>query len=401
MLQKMQKARQFTVEELVADLVDTSKSTSIGAAESLINGCKDLGMSPKDFLRFSVNPLKGDFAKSLNGDHGMDGYEMALAYLNLPVKNDVANGVLLKAAENTFKTYEGVRALFPSVLDDIVQWKMKFVNSTTVADMVSQTRTIDAKELISTVIEDAAADYAVATVSEGARIPVHTIKAAEQTVAIYKHGAGYEFTYEVARRMNIELFIPYLARLQRKLEESKVTAMTSILVNGDNSGYTDHGATPTWDQETDGGFAADQGLLYKGFLKFLSYAHQQGKMIDTVAGNYAAFYEWNNLFLPVTSGIGGNPEAMKQAGAGPTMSPGKGVYDNPIKFVLAPDMADNTLQGFVKGETLEELVESNSAIEESEASIRTQKVTVVRTENSGGRLVFGDTRLSMTWDEED
>jgi hypothetical protein len=63
-----------------------------------------------------------------------------------------------------------------------------------------------------------------------------------------------------------------------------------------------------------------------------------------------------------------------------------------ITPVLSSAMPANKLLGFSKGDTLEELVEAGSNIQETERAILSQTMTMVRTENTGYRLVYGDTR---------
>jgi hypothetical protein len=68
------------------------------------------------------------------------------------------------------------------------------------------------------------------------------------------------------------------------------------------------------------------------------------------------------------------------------------ILSGTVNFVLSSAVPANKLIGITKAITLEELVENGSKIEESERSIRNQKVTFVSTENSGFKLTFGDTR---------
>ena len=71
--------------------------------------------------------------------------------------------------------------------------------------------------------------------------------------------------------------------------------------------------------------------------------------------------------------------------------------DNPrfnfnVHFALSSTAPAQKLIGFVKNETVEELVENGSDIEESVRSIETQSVKYVKTTNRGYRLPFSDTR---------
>src|SRR5690606_22127980 len=89
-------------------------------------------------------------------------------------------------------------------------------------------------ELISTVVDDKAEDYqTVAAVAELGRFPVKTIRLSEQSVRFYKHGGGYRYSYEFDRRASIETLVPYVNRMDREKEMSKVRAATHILINGD------------------------------------------------------------------------------------------------------------------------------------------------------------------------
>jgi hypothetical protein len=63
-----------------------------------------------------------------------------------------------------------------------------------------------------------------------------------------------------------------------------------------------------------------------------------------------------------------------------------------INFALSSTAAATTLIGYSKGDTVEELIEAGSLISESETAIQNQSVTYVRTENTGYRLPFADTR---------
>ena len=47
---------------------------------------------------------------------------------------------------------------------------------------------------------------------------------------------------------------------------------------------------------------------------------------------------------------------------------------------------------------MEQLIEANSHIEDSERAINNQVITYILTENAGFRLVFGDTRSVLNCD---
>jgi hypothetical protein len=133
---------------------DKNASTSLRAGENLVRLAKESGLSIDNYLRLAVDPNAGQFK-----DSKMDGYECALAYLDLPVRDDFSSGVLLQAAAETFNTFPGSRALFPPVIDNILQWKYRQDQIENVGAIVSQSRTISGNEMISYVVDDKAGDY--------------------------------------------------------------------------------------------------------------------------------------------------------------------------------------------------------------------------------------------------
>jgi len=63
-----------------------------------------------------------------------------------------------------------------------------------------------------------------------------------------------------------------------------------------------------------------------------------------------------------------------------------------VNFALSSTMTASQLLGMSKGDSLEELVEAGSTINESERAILNQSITYVKTLNAGYKLAFGDTR---------
>lgn len=377
--------------EVLKDLRAESGQVSRDAGMKLIADAKRHGIGVKDYLTLAIDHRKDDDAKRYEG---LNGFEAALLNLNLPIRNDYANGVTLQAASETFQTFPGVRALFPEVVDNIVRFQSAQAPMENVSSLIFGSRTINGTELISTIIKDTdlggSDTMGTFTVPELARIPIKTIRASQQSVAIYKHGSGYRTSYEFNRRASLDLLTPFANRVARELELSKVRGATDILVNGD--GVND--AAPVIKQVNttyyDSGNAGK--LQFKPFMKFLVDAAKAGRPVDTVVGDYSAFLEFVFLFTPV---LQVNSEWGAQAAAGRT--PGiavnlPGFSGVNLNFVLSSAAPAGKLICYTKSETLEELIEAGSNIAESEAAIQTQAITYVRTENSGFKLAFGDTR---------
>lgn len=380
---------------LLGDVAESQRT-----AEILLAEVKEYGISLQNFFRLAID--MSDEAAAEYRAAGMDGYEAVLAYLHLPVKNDLSNGIMLAQAGDTFKSYPGTRILFQPVIDEVLRFSTRQDQIERIDAIVGSSRTVSGIEMVSIVAESDEDAEGTWTIAEGANIPVRKIKTTEQAVKWWKHGSGYEFTYEFDRRASIDVLTPYAARIARRLELSKVRAATSILINGDGV----HGAAPVVYQEDlmkeieATAENTENKIDYAAFLKWLLSMAKKGTAIDTVLGNYDTYLMWMMLFTPTMSGNRSAAEAVATAG-GPNLSASIPGLFVPVKFAVSSAMPDKQLLGFIKAETLQELIEEGSQISESERYIRSQRVIFVKTETTGYKLIFGDTRSIYTTANKD
>lgn len=385
------KANAKSLSALLGGLKDSSKEKSKVAGLDLAQTAKEYDLSMDDFLRMAVD-LNADEEGKKYAAAGLDGYEAALAYLGMPLKNDFSKKIALAATNETFQTYPGTRVLFPQVVDNVLRFTTRQDQLENVAALVGNSRTINGVEMISVVAESDEDAEGTFLIAQGADIPVRSITTSEQAVQMYKHGSGYEMTYEFDRRASIDIMVPYVNRINRRLELSKVALATQILINGDGV----HKAAEVVYQEdmaTKAGVTNKEGkLLFEGLLAWLVDRAGNGAHapIDTVVGNYDMYLQWMLMFTPTLSNQS-QAEAMAKVG-GPTVTAALPGMFVPIKFALSSTVPAGTLIGFTKAETLEELVEAGSQISESERAVKNQKIVYVKTETTGYRLVFGDTR---------
>lgn len=374
--------------ETLASLRSEQSHDSAMAGRALIAEARDFGLNIRDFLDLAIDVPASTEAERYQTSNGfLSGYEAALASLNLPVKDDFQRGIVLEAASDTFQTFPGTRAMFPEVVDDLVRWKYRQEQLENAAAIVSQSRTINGVEMITTVVDDKESDYqVVAPVAELGRVPVKTIRTTQQSVGIFKHGGGYRVSYEFVRRARLDLLTPFQNRMARETERSKVWLATSVLINGDGV----NGAAPVVNQSTFDGATVDSKLHYRGLLGWFLARAKAGTPIDTVVGNWDAYLEWLLMFAIPTSDQNVT-EANKLARTGFQIG-GVPILTGVINFALSSAVPDGRLIGFSKGDTLEELIEAGSSIDESERAIQNQSITYVKTENAGYKLSFGDTR---------
>jgi hypothetical protein len=392
-LKRLSEIQRRPLEMVLANIQGTDADTSSRAGKQLVNEAKSYGLNLRDYLTLAVDVRASKDADRFRLPNGQvaSGYEAALAQLNLPIRNDFRHGVTLQAAADTFNSTPGARGLFPEVIDDMIQWQHRQDNLERVEGLLANSRTVSNTELLSRVVTDDSENLKTSTVAEGARIPVDSIETDERTIRFYKHGRGIKTTYEFERRVSLDILTPYARRIDRQLELSKVRAATNVLVNGDGLNV----AAPTkalsqFDADLSGGKTLKDN--YPALMKFLVKRAAEGIPIDTVVGNLDAYLELFLMFTPIV-GNKSMSEHLQDHGA-PSVSLVLPVMHN-IKFQLSSTMPAGKLLCYSVGDTLEELKEANSNIEESEKAIQNQTITYLKSEVTGYRLVYGDTRTLL------
>jgi len=374
--------------EVKAMLVTDSEHTSKDKGLQLVRDAQSFGLSLRDFLTLAVAPSKGDDAAIYAG---LNGYEAVKVALNLPHANDFERGVLLQAASNTFQTYAGTRAMFPEIVDDMLRAKTRLEVAENIASIVSQSRTIDGSEMICTYMEDDAEDRKTYTVSELGRIPMRSVRTTQTNVGLGKRGSGIEISYEFARRASLDILTPFAARILREAELSKVAAATHILINGDGV----NGAASVVNLSTFGSGTGISATSYKGLAKFLMSRAKAGFPVDTLVCNYDMYVDLMFLYAPTVSGNGSVPEAMGQMGAPVINTRMNALNGLNLNIALSSSVPSGQIIAMAKGECIEELVEANSNISESERSILDQSIKYVKTETTGYKLSIPQSRVVL------
>lgn len=383
----LSQVRRRDVSEILALRSDDTQA-GVQAALKLTSEAKSFGLNMRSFLDLALNVRGSATADQYRTADGfLSGYEAALVALNLPVADNFTSGHVLDAASDTFQTYPGTRALFPEVIDDVVQWRYRQEQLENVAAIVSQSRTINGIEMLTTVVNDEADDYQVTSVvAELGRVPVKTIRTGEQAVKFWKHGGGLRISYEFERRARLDMLTPYNVRMQRETERSKVITATHYLINGD-------GLNPAATVVTQGSLDATATagkISYKGLLQWLVNRAKAGTPVDTVLGNWDAYVQWLMMFAIPTSNHS-RTDAENLAAAGFQVG-GVPLLNGTVNFALSSGVPASQLIGFSKGDTLEELIEAGSNIDESQRAVQNQSISYIRTQNSGYKLAFPDTR---------
>lgn len=363
----------------------------------LLRTAAKFNVNIRDYLTIAVDTRNTEY-----GEAKMSGYEAALAHLNLPVRDNFQHGVMLQAASETFETYPGTRILFPPVLDDVLRFQHRQDNIQTVEPMLAGSRTISGNEMLMTIASDSGnvpggtSEFASQSVTELSRIPVRTIRTSEYSVKMYKHGSGIRTSYEFNRRARLDILTPFAARVARELELGKVAAATAVIINGDLPST----AAPVVAQAS---FTAQVGtatlagvLSYQHILAWMVARAKAAAPIDTIIGNYDGLFQWMRLFIPINANVL-QPAAVLGNVTGTALSYPRQFFPANMNFVISSAVPANQLVGITKNETLEEMKEAGGDIAEQEREMLNQSITYLRTEVSGYRLLFRDTRQVLDY----
>lgn len=383
--------RKRKLDEICNPLLSESDSEAKFAAEKLSKEAAEYGLPLDKFLDLAVDLSEGEEKAAYKNGDGLSGFEQVMFKMNLPMRNNYKDQVVLAQASDTFATKPGSHILFPYAIDNVLRWNNNLEMNERVSDLISGSRTSNGNELVRIVAEDDAEARKTHRVGEGARIPVRKVSYSQKAVTFYKHGSGIEYTYEYNRRASIDLITPFAARVARDLEISKIKACTDIMINGDG---VNAAATPLTQSSIDS--QAQSGKLsYDGLLGALAIAIKAHHPIDTIAGDIDAYLQFAKLFgtAAVSSAYQVDQQAAK---GGPQFMALRNIF-TPVNFVLDSAVPSGKLLMFNRPDTIEELVEANSQIQEEEKSARSQIITYFRTENTGYSLIYPDCRYVYTY----
>ncbi|MBL4705476.1 MAG: hypothetical protein JKY54_13215 [Flavobacteriales bacterium] len=381
-------------------LTSADEHQSSQAGLKLCSEAKSFGLNIRDYLTLAVDVRASGEEKDgktinrfqLADGQFMTGYQATLAALNLPIKQDFSRGITLQAASDTFQSRPGSRVLFPEVIDDMLQWTTKLDQIESTQNLVAQTRTINGSALITrAVFSDEEKDRHNGAVAELANIPVQRLTDTEHAVKFFKFGSGIRTSYEFSRRVTLDVLTPYAARVERTRELDKVSAATNMLINGDAV----HQAAPADKLGNHGGDFTNGRTLkdnYVALLKFLVSRAKAGTPVNTLVGNLDMYVELFLMFTPTTNGTSVAEHLQKHGG--PKVRMGLDLLQG-VNFEVSSAMPDGKLMCYSKEDTLEELTEAGSQIEESEQAVKNQSITYVKTVNHGYRLIYGDTRTML------
>ena len=140
-----------------------------------------------------------------------------------------------------FQSDPNAKWLFPDVVRDAVVAGMK--TKPGYPELIIRDEAIEGTAFDVPYVVESAAEEELRGVAEGASIPESEITYGDRVVKLDKKGRGVIASYEVIRRMSVEMLRVHLRRIGERLGRSLDARLAAVLVNGDSSGSGTAAAT--------------------------------------------------------------------------------------------------------------------------------------------------------------
>lgn len=200
-------------------LPETTKKLTL--EKGMYHDAKKAGVSFSQFLE-GLDPSQPGYP--------LDAFERQLARFGI-----ITKGEQISLVEDFYKTYES-RILFPEFINRNVLIGYKFgKNELKLDDLIANTQFIDGNEYTPLSADDSGEEEELYRVGEMGEFPTTTITLAEKTIRLIKVGRRLKASYEVLRRMQINLLALHLQIIGLKMQRAMTKWALDIFINGDGN----------------------------------------------------------------------------------------------------------------------------------------------------------------------
>lgn len=133
------------------------------------------------------------------------------------------------------------------------------------AELIAITSPVDSGAYQAFYVTDSASEQRMVRVGEGGEIPRAKLTGGDHTIKLKKYGRVLEASYEFLRRARLDWLAMHIQRLSAQTETDKVSAVLSVIINGDGNANT---AATSYNLTTLDTAATAGTLTLKGWLAF-------------------------------------------------------------------------------------------------------------------------------------
>ena len=335
-----------------------------------------------------LNKEHADIVEQFNGE--LDAFDIALLSAGIIVKSDPKIGLQSSTMDKFFTTNEN-KNLFPEfVIRQLRQISNR--DDSLVSKLVASTRIIQgdaAKQVVLDLSNTAAGQknqkaLKYRRISEGADIPVATLKLGEMAIKIYKYGVGIKATYEVLRRTTIDMFRKQMELVSKQAEMDEVGTIIETIIDGD--GNTN--PATVYSASTLNSSAVEGKIDATTLLKFLTVDKDSGLVFDTVITDDQAYVDFLTTLMDKNLTNAVNPKVKFDFPQ---------TFINNLTVIYSKDLpltndSKHQIIGLAKDYAIERTIEAGSIINEVEKASSNQTQIAYMTENAGFNKI--DSRAS-------
>lgn len=324
---------------------------------------------------------------------GLDAFDAALLSQGIIVRGNEKMNIQSSTMEKFFTTSES-RLLFPEFMVRTIKESI-FAQPIT-QYLIGETQTITGDTMRQPVLDLKSAGLGLKNrkalkkrrVAEAANIPVASIKLAETAISIYKYGLGAKASYEVLRRMTIDMFRKHVELIGQFAAYDEVDDIIDIIIKGDGN----NNPAPVF-KRSELNSKGEAGVMDDiSLLKFLIKLYPIN--IDTIVVG-------EDLFIQITSTLSDTgvmngitpyiPFEMPQG-----IFKGLTVIYNPE----TPKSSDGKEQviGLNRSMAIRKIIEQNSMIQESQRFANDQTQALYMTENAGFGKIYDEASAVLVID---
>lgn len=312
---------------------------------------------------------------------GLDAVDAALLSGGIIVRGDVSRGIESSTMDKFFTTNPSNRLLFPEFMVRTI--KQSILETPITQYLIGETQTITGDTMRQPVLDlskegENRKKLKKVRIAEAADIPTTSIKLAESAITIYKYGRGVTASYEVLRRITIDMFRKTVELIATFASEAELVEILRVIEEGDGN----KNPAKVYKRSELNAEGSDGVLDEVTLLKFL--IAQYPIAFDTLVVNEELYLQLmisrydGSLVTGVTDYV---PFTFPQ-----------GIFKG-LTILYCEDIEDSSSGkarafGLNKSMAIRKIVEQGSMIQELERYANNQTQTIYITENAGFGKIY-------------
>jgi hypothetical protein len=314
----------------------------------------------------------------------LSAFERQLKEHKIVTQSIPAKGIIASTVEAFYRTDES-KVLFPEYV--ATQLREALVASSILPYLVATTTPIDGNSYRTIYCDDSTENKKSAQkrrVTEATELPKARLKTRENSVKIWKYGRQIEASYEVIRRMRIDLLAVHLRRLGEQTAQDEVEDVLAVIKDGDGNANTSAEVlkNKTLDSASEGKLTKEAWIRF--LLKFYPY------QCNTVVANEDGLLQVLNIIYPSDS-TQMMDFLLKGMSITAKVELPQGLWTNvTLLYSPAVEKLNNhvALYGIDRRYAIEKIQETGSDITEADRFITNQTQILTVSENAGFASMF-------------